>query len=117
MTDVLLAIGTMKGLFLARSTDRSGWELSELKFPMNAVYAVAIDTRRDDPRMFVSATSEHWGPSVFHSDDLGKSWVERPAISAQKNKDLVSGGHRAVPRARLADRAVTGRAGRRVGGQ
>ena len=76
MTDVLLAIGTMKGLFLARSTDRSGWELSDLTFPMNAVYAVAIDTRRREPRVFVSATSEHWGPTVFHSDDLGKSWVE-----------------------------------------
>jgi hypothetical protein len=76
MTDVLLAIGTMKGLFLARSTDRSKWELSDLNFPMNAVYAVAIDTRRADPRVLVSATSEHWGPTVFHSDDLGKSWVE-----------------------------------------
>ena len=76
MTDVLLAIGTQKGLFVARSGDRSDWQLSELKFPMNAVYAVAIDTRAERPRVFVAGTSEHWGPSVFHSDDLGESWAE-----------------------------------------
>jgi photosystem II stability/assembly factor-like uncharacterized protein len=76
MTDVLLAIGTQKGLFLARSADRSNWQLSELKFPMNAVYAVAIDARSERLRVFVSATSAHWGPSVFHSDDLGDTWAE-----------------------------------------
>jgi hypothetical protein len=76
MSDVLLAVGTNKGLFLARSSDRSTWQLSDLQFSMNAVYAVAIDTRADQPRILVSATSEHWGPSVFHSDDLGASWAE-----------------------------------------
>jgi photosystem II stability/assembly factor-like uncharacterized protein len=76
MTDLLLAIGTQKGLFLARSRDRVSWELSELTFPMNAVYAVAVDTRENPPRILVSATSEHWGPSVFHSDDLGATWAE-----------------------------------------
>lgn len=76
MTDVLLAIGTAKGLFLARSADRRTWQLSDLKFPMNAVYAVAVDTRGDVARILVSATSEHWGPSVFHSDDLGETWAE-----------------------------------------
>jgi photosystem II stability/assembly factor-like uncharacterized protein len=76
MTDVLLAIGTEKGLFLARSKDRLTWQVSDLMFPMNAVYGVAIDTRSDTPRVFASATSEHWGPSVFHSDDLGATWAE-----------------------------------------
>jgi hypothetical protein len=76
MTEVLIAVGTNKGLFLARSSDRATWRLSDLQFPMNAVYAVAIDTRGERPRVLVSATSEHWGPSVFHSDDLGASWVE-----------------------------------------
>ena len=76
MTDYLLAIGTVKGLFLARSTDRRRWELSDPQFLMNGVYAVAIDTREPTPRLLVSATSEHWGPSVFHSDDLGDTWHE-----------------------------------------
>jgi photosystem II stability/assembly factor-like uncharacterized protein len=43
---------------------------------MNDIYSVAIDTRRDRPRILVGAQSEHWGPSVFHSDDLGASWQE-----------------------------------------
>jgi hypothetical protein len=76
MTDVLLAIGTNKGLFLARSTDRRSWELSDLQFPMIGVYSVAIDTRGAAPRVLVSAHSEHWGPGLCHSDDLGATWVE-----------------------------------------
>jgi hypothetical protein len=76
MADVLLAVGTNKGLFLARSTDRYHWQFSDLQFPMTGVYAVAIDTRGGAPRILASATSEHWGPSVFHSDDLGRSWAE-----------------------------------------
>jgi photosystem II stability/assembly factor-like uncharacterized protein len=76
MSEVVLLIGTAKGLFVARSSDRDSWQLSELKFPMNAVYAVAVDTRGAAPRAFVSGTSEHWGPSVFHSDDLGATWAE-----------------------------------------
>lgn len=76
MSDVVLAIGTRKGLFLARSADRRTWRLSEPMFLMNAVYAVAIDTQGAAPRVLVGADSEHWGPSVFHSDDLGTSWQE-----------------------------------------
>jgi hypothetical protein len=77
MTEVLLAIGTSKGLFLAHSdAKRASWQVSEMKFPMSGVYAVAVDTRGANPRLLVSATSEHWGPSVFHSDDLGATWQE-----------------------------------------
>jgi hypothetical protein len=76
MTDVLLAIGTEKGLLLARSNDRASWQVSDLHFPMNGVYAVAIDTRTSTPRVLVSADSSHWGPSVLHSDDLGRTWAE-----------------------------------------
>ncbi len=77
MTEVLLAIGTGKGLFLARSGDgRASWSMSGPHFLMNAIYSVAIDVRGDRPRILVGAQSEHWGPSVFHSDDLGESWQE-----------------------------------------
>ena len=74
MSDVLLAIGTAKGLILARSADRTSWHMSDLHFPMNGVYAVAIDTRADTPRILASAHSEHWGPGLVHSDDLGKTF-------------------------------------------
>ncbi|GAA1907387.1 sialidase family protein [Streptomyces sodiiphilus] len=86
MTDVLLAVGTRKGLFLARreATRRAGggWELDGPHFTGQAVYSVAIDTRpAGGPRLLAGADSAHWGPSVFRSDDLGASWQE-PAQQA-----------------------------------
>ncbi|TVL93281.1 sialidase family protein [Streptomyces sp. SAJ15] len=88
MDEVVLAVGTRKGLFLTRRRGAGGdgdggWgELSGPHFPMQAVYAIGIDTRRRVPRLLAGADSSHWGPSVFRSDDLGASWQEapRPAV-------------------------------------
>jgi hypothetical protein len=81
MTDVLLTVGTRKGLFIGR---RSGgaWEFDGPHFNAQAVYSIAIDTRRSVPRLLIGGDSTHWGPSVFHSDDLGKTWIEpdKPAV-------------------------------------
>ncbi|MGH3097968.1 MAG: WD40/YVTN/BNR-like repeat-containing protein [Streptosporangiales bacterium] len=80
MSEALLLAGTRKGLVLARSAEgRTRWDVEPLRFTMNAVYAVAVDSRRDPPRLFAAADSEHWGPSVFHSDDLGATWTEPAA--------------------------------------
>lgn len=79
MTTVL-AIGTRKGLWVARSDadapDRTRWSVSERLLGMNAVYGVGVDTRRGTPRLLAGADSEHWGPSVLTSDDLGSTWDE-----------------------------------------
>ncbi|THA23523.1 exo-alpha-sialidase [Streptomyces sp. RKND-216] len=87
MTEVLLAVGTRKGLFLARRDAgrraQDGWEFDGPHFNAQAVYSVAIDTRPGGaPRLLVGGDSAHWGPSVFRSDDLGASWQEpeRPAV-------------------------------------
>lgn len=82
MNDVLLAVGTRKGLFLGRRGGRGGWDFTGPHFPMQAVYSVGIDTRGDRPRLLAGADSSHWGPSVFRSDDLGGSWHEpaKPAV-------------------------------------
>ncbi|MER5969814.1 exo-alpha-sialidase [Streptomyces sp. NPDC002055] len=81
MTDVLLAVGTRKGLFVGRRRD-GVWSLDGPHFPAQAIYSVGIDTRRSAPRLLAGGDSAHWGPSVFHSDDLGASWHEpkQPAI-------------------------------------
>ncbi|UGY94689.1 WD40/YVTN/BNR-like repeat-containing protein [Streptomyces gobiensis] len=81
MTDVLLAIGTRKGVFLGRRRGGS-WKLDGPHFRDQAVYALAIDTRHATPRLLVGGDSAHWGPSVFHSDDLGATWREpaQPAV-------------------------------------
>ena len=76
--DMLLMIGTRKGLWLARSDDRVSWTLDGPHFLMNEVVACAIDTRRDGPRLLAGAMSSHFGPQVFWSDDLGASWQETP---------------------------------------
>ncbi|RBL83798.1 exo-alpha-sialidase, partial [Streptomyces cavourensis] len=81
MTDVLLTVGTRKGLFIGRRRE-GNWKIEGPHFNAQAIYSVAVDTRGDTPRLLAGGDSAHWGPSVFHSDDLGESWVEpqRPAV-------------------------------------
>ncbi|SDX09433.1 hypothetical protein SAMN05421504_102290 [Amycolatopsis xylanica] len=75
--DVLLGIGTRKGLFLARSSGgRSGWELSKPHFPMTDVHTLAIDTSGPSPRVLVAVANEHFGPTIASSTDFGESWQE-----------------------------------------
>ena len=56
----LLMIGTRKGLFLARSDDRLAWSLDGPYFPMNSVYAAAMD-----PRPAASGGSVSTRPTVW----------------------------------------------------
>lgn len=76
MSGFVLAIGTKKGLWLATSDDRRHWTLSPRHFGIAEIPAVAIDTREGRTRLLVGVRSEHWGPTVCHSDDLGETWVE-----------------------------------------
>jgi photosystem II stability/assembly factor-like uncharacterized protein len=77
VTEHLLAVGTRKGLFLARSGDgRATWALDGPHFGSNAIYSVAIDTRTEPVRILAGLHSMHWGPTVFRSDDLGATWQE-----------------------------------------
>ncbi|MGH1565067.1 WD40/YVTN/BNR-like repeat-containing protein [Mumia sp. DW29H23] len=81
--DAMLLVGTRKGLWIGRSPDRRTWDLQGPLFPMNAVYSACIDTRGESargggPRLLVGTMSEHWGPQVSWSDDLGETWSETP---------------------------------------
>jgi len=76
MTD-LLAIGTRKGLWLARSEDdRRSWTLDGPHLLAQEVAAVSIDTRRSPARILAGVQYGHWGPTVMRSDDLGATWEE-----------------------------------------
>ncbi len=55
---------------------------------MQGIYATCIDTRGPQPRLFVSGTSEHWGPGVYYSDDLGRSWTETQGAAVRFPADL-----------------------------
>ncbi|MGW1893694.1 WD40/YVTN/BNR-like repeat-containing protein [Streptomyces sp. NPDC002004] len=87
MADVLLTVGTRKGLFIGRR--HSGrWEFDDDPyFTAQAVYSVAIDTRDAVPRVLAGGTDSHFGPSVFHSDDLGATWSQptEPAVRFPKD--------------------------------
>lgn len=72
----VLAIGTKKGLWLATSRDRQHWSLSGPHFLMSEIPSIGIDTRGGRTRIMVGVRSEHWGPTVAHSDDLGTTWSE-----------------------------------------
>ncbi len=68
--DVLVIVGTTKGLFLI---DRA----NEIRGPFlegTSVPSVAFDARRK--RILAGASSFFFGTSIRHSDDLGKSWSE-----------------------------------------
>ncbi|MDF5757141.1 exo-alpha-sialidase [Spongiactinospora sp. TRM90649] len=83
MGDALLAIGTRKGLFLARSTGGGPFEVDPVRFSTIGVHAVAVDTRGPTPRLLAAVEYGHFGPSVMWSDDLGETWQEadRPPVA------------------------------------
>jgi hypothetical protein len=89
MAEAVLLVGTRKGLWIGRSDgDRRTWSWSDPEFLMQAIYGACIDTRGDTPRLFVSGTSEHWGPGVYRSDDLGHSWTETQGAAVRFPGDV-----------------------------
>ena len=78
--ETVMLVGTRKGLWLGRSTDRRTWTWEEPLFPMEEVYSCMVDTRGERPRLLVGSGSPHWGPHVYRSDDLGRTWQETPNI-------------------------------------
>lgn len=76
MEGVLVLIGTTKGLFAVRAGDEQASELRGPWFAGEEVYATCIDTRPGAPRLFAGSVSNHWGPVLRCSDDLGSTWTE-----------------------------------------
>ncbi len=89
-TDAMVLVGTTKGLFTLRSgDDRGRFELSGPTFPGEEVYATCIDSRSGATRLFTGSVSNHWGPVLRRSDDLGSTWTEdeRAALSFPPGTD------------------------------
>ena len=73
--DVLVAVGTNKGLFLFRSTkDRKQWNIAGPYFHGRAIFATAYDSRGGQHRLWASASS-YWGTYLHCTDDFGKTWT------------------------------------------
>ncbi|SDS83182.1 WD40/YVTN/BNR-like repeat-containing protein [Microlunatus soli] len=89
MSEAVLLVGTRKGLWIGRSDERrSSWTFGEPEFLMEAVYGIGVDTRGGAPRIFVSGTSEHWGPGVYYSDDLGRTWTETQGAAVRFSPEI-----------------------------
>lgn len=74
--EVLLLVGTMKGAFvLCGPRERGTWEIGGPYFPGHAVYAMACDMRRGQPRLWAGPNSMHWGGLLRSSDDFGRTWT------------------------------------------
>ncbi len=85
--DVLLLVGTTKGVFLARSSGRrAGWQLGGPYFPGHPVYAMAFDGRAGRQRLWAATENPFFGPNLHASDDFGRHWTqpERMAVRFPK---------------------------------
>ena len=78
--EVLLLIGTDKGLFSATSSEgRSEWTVQGPTFSMQGVYGLGVTPAAGDSppgRIYAGVDSSHFGPSLSYSDDLGTTWHE-----------------------------------------
>ncbi len=86
MTSVLL-VGTRKGAFVATSTDRGTWSVSEPMFLGHICQHLVLDPR-DGRTLLLAASTGHLGPTVFRSTDLGATWQEsaRPPAFASGDR-------------------------------
>jgi hypothetical protein len=73
---VTLWVGTRKGAFsLSSDGRRDRWELSAPIFLGHIVYHVISDPR-EPKHLVMAARTGHLGPTMYWSDDFGKSWQE-----------------------------------------
>jgi serine/threonine protein kinase/photosystem II stability/assembly factor-like uncharacterized protein len=74
--DVLLLVGTMKGVFLLRSSARRRrWDVAGPYFHGQAAYALAYDSREGRHRLWASTYSMLWGAFLRFSEDYGRTWT------------------------------------------
>jgi photosystem II stability/assembly factor-like uncharacterized protein len=73
-----LLVGTKKGAWIYSADEtRQNWSISDPIMPGWTVQNLAVDTRRETPRIYGAASHWAWGPSVARSDDGGASWEQR----------------------------------------
>ena len=101
-----LLIGTKKGAWIYSSDERrQAWEVSEPIMPGWTIHHLAVDRRRETPRIYAAANHWAWGPSVARSDDGGKTWEQRsPGLAFPEDMGVAIGsvwhirpGHESQP--------------------
>ena len=81
----VLLVGTRKGAWIiSADVQRTSWSVDGPVFLGHIIQHVVLDPR-DRRRLLAAAKTGHLGPTVFRSDDLGRSWKEAvrpPAFAA-----------------------------------
>src|ERR1051326_1808474 len=76
-------VGTRKGAWIYRADSRrTGWRVEGPHFLGHVVNHLVIDPR-DGKTLLMAAKTGHLGPTVFRSDDFGRTWreaIEPPAF-------------------------------------
>ncbi len=92
MSQVLLMIGTRKGLFIAFSDQlRQQWRLEGPWFKgaeIHYVTAVADSSARDGVTIYAAGASAWWGPGIQISRDLGATWEEGESVRFHQDRGL-----------------------------
>lgn len=83
----LVLVGTTKGGFIFESDEnRKTWRMSDIQFKGWNVMHMQLDPR--DQRLHAATSHFVYGPTIHHSDDLGKTWAQAtqsPALARSSN--------------------------------
>ena len=85
---LLLMVATRKGAWLYRGdAGRSNWQADGPHFLGQIIHHLVLDPR-DGKTMLAAASTGHLGPTMFRSDDYGRTWEEAkrpPAFEKSAN--------------------------------
>lgn len=81
-----ILVGTTKGAWILRTTDRRTYKISGPDFFGQTIYHLVADPRA--PRTLLAAAKPgHLGPQVFRSTDFGRTWKEASKAPAFPKKE------------------------------
>lgn len=72
--NILLLLGTAKGLFILRRGGNGRWSIDGPHFPGLAVFSAFLDQRKGRNVMWAAPASWHFGAELCKSIDMGKTW-------------------------------------------
>ena len=92
----VLLVGTRKGVWIfSADGERRSWSSEGPMFLGHIAHHLMLDPR-DRQTLLLAASTGHLGPTVFWSDDLGRSWKEASRPPAFASSDRLGRSVRAV---------------------
>lgn len=90
---VVVLVGTKRGLFLLTSKDRETWDIQAPILNGQRIYHAILD-QRNGHRLFAADNGDFFGSFVRYSDDFGQTWqeprrgIQFPEESGEKLKNI-----------------------------